>query len=80
MARGMGGQSPSNVSHHLKGVDFPANKQDLIDQARDNGAEDDVLEMIEKMPDDDYENMADVMKAYGVSDRADGTGAGRKQS
>ncbi len=35
MTRGLGGHSPENVSHHLKGIDFPASKQDLMRQARD---------------------------------------------
>ncbi len=68
MARGMGGQSPSNVTHHLKGIDFPAKKTDLVQHAKKNGAESEVLDAIEAMPDQDYENMADVMKAYGQSD------------
>lgn len=65
MARGLGGKSPANISHHLKGIDFPANKQDLIQQAEKNGAKDDILDVIDNMPDNKFENMADVMKAYG---------------
>jgi hypothetical protein len=65
MTRGLGGQSPANVSFHLKGIDFPANRNDLVKQAERNDADKDVLEIIKQMPDDEYENMADVMKAYG---------------
>jgi hypothetical protein len=69
MTRGLGGHSPANVSHFLKGIDFPANKDDLTRQAKRNGAEPAVLEVIEAMPDDDtFEDMADVMKAYGEAD------------
>lgn len=68
MARGMGGHSPSNVTHHLKGIDFPAKKSDLVQHAKKNGAESEVLDAIEAMPEQDYENMADVMKAYGQSE------------
>lgn len=39
-------------------------------QARKNGAEPAVLEVIEAMPDMDFETMADVMKAYGEADNA----------
>lgn len=60
------------MTHHLKGVDFPAHKQDLMRQAKHNRADDDVLEVIQSMPDVDFENMADVMKAYGEADRAAG--------
>ncbi|MBV8522161.1 MAG: DUF2795 domain-containing protein [Acetobacteraceae bacterium] len=34
MTRGLGGQSPANVTHHLNGIDFPAKKQDLIKHAK----------------------------------------------
>ncbi len=56
------------MSHHLKGVAFPAHKRDLVRQARDNGADNDVLEVIEAMPEAEFESMADVMKAYGDAD------------
>ncbi len=65
MARGVGGHSPANITHHLKGIDFPARRQDLERHAKKNGAGDDVLELIRAMPDQEYKNMADVMKGYG---------------
>jgi hypothetical protein len=70
MTRGLGGHSPANVSHHLTGIGFPARKQDLMRQARNNGAERAVMEVIEAMPDADYQDMADVMKGYGEADNA----------
>jgi hypothetical protein len=70
MTRGLGGHSPANVSHHLRGIGFPARKQDLMRQARDNGADRAVMEVIEAMPDADYQDMADVMKGYGEADNA----------
>ncbi|MGE0699684.1 MAG: DUF2795 domain-containing protein [Hyphomicrobiaceae bacterium] len=66
------GHSPANVAHHLKGIAFPASKRDLMNQARENGADGDVLEVIESISDADYVDMADVMKAYGETDRAVG--------
>ena len=30
MTRGLGGHSPANVSHHLKGIDFPATKPNFL--------------------------------------------------
>ncbi|WP_349616339.1 DUF2795 domain-containing protein [Azotobacter salinestris] len=65
MTRGMGGHSPSNISHHLKGIDFPAQKNDLLKQAEQNGADEEVLDTLKRMPDERYESMADVMKGYG---------------
>lgn len=75
MTRGLGGHSSVNVTHHLKGVHFPASKDDLLERARDNGAGQDVLEVLESFPEDEeFETLADVMKAYGESDQAPQTG------
>ncbi|HTH16114.1 MAG TPA: DUF2795 domain-containing protein [Magnetospirillum sp.] len=65
MAQGMGGHSPSNILHHLKGVDFPADKQDLIQQAQKNNAEGDIIDIIKQLPDGQYQSMADVLKGVG---------------
>lgn len=70
MTRGVGGQSPANVTHNLRGIDFPAKKADLVQHAKQNGAEPDVLDAIQAMPDRSYETMADVMQAYGEAEPA----------
>lgn len=67
MAQGGGGQSPVNVTHFLKGIDFPAKRSDLLRHAKQNHAEQDVLHEIENMPEQEYGNMADVMKGFGQS-------------
>lgn len=64
-SRGVGGRSAANIAHYLKGIDFPASKDDLITHAKENDAEDVVIEELGKMPDHEYTNMADVMKGYG---------------
>lgn len=65
MARGVGGHSPSNVAQYLKGIDFPAHLQDMIQQAQKNHADKEVIEELKNMPDQEYGSMADVMKGYG---------------
>jgi hypothetical protein len=65
MTRGAGGYSPANITHHLKGIDFPARKQDLVTHARQNQADEAVLKLLEALPEQEYRSMADVMKAYG---------------
>lgn len=65
MTQGMGGHSPSNILHHLKGVDFPADKNSLLEQAQKNNAEGDILDILRQMPDSRYESMADVLKGVG---------------
>ncbi|MBD0273306.1 MAG: DUF2795 domain-containing protein [Acetobacteraceae bacterium] len=64
MARGPAGQSPIDVTHHLKGIQFPAQKRDLAEQAKKNGAPSEIMEAIEAMPEETYGSVADVMKGF----------------
>ncbi|MFP4072185.1 MAG: DUF2795 domain-containing protein [Desulfovibrionales bacterium] len=65
MPRGKKTHSPADIAGSLKGIDFPAGKQDLIEQARHNHADQEVIDELERFPDQEYGNMADVMKGYG---------------
>jgi Protein of unknown function (DUF2795) len=65
MARDQQDQSPANVQRYLKGVDYPASKDDLIAAARDNGAPEQVMDLLQRLPGDQFEGPAGVMKAYG---------------
>ncbi len=67
MAQGDSDNSPINVTHVLKGIDFPASRDDLLAHARKNHADKHVLEEIGNMPEQDYTTMADVMKGFGQS-------------
>lgn len=64
-SRGVGGESPSNVQKYLKGVDYPARKQDLMEQAKKNGAPQEVMQVIQQFPNQEFGGPQDVMKAYG---------------
>ena len=75
MTRGLGRYSYVNVTRHLEGMHFPASKEDVLLRARDNGAGQDVLEVLESFPEDEeFETLADVIKAYGESDQVPQTG------
>jgi hypothetical protein len=57
--------SAADVTHALKGIDFPCDKRTVVEYARKNNADQPSLESLEKLPDQQFENMADVMKAFG---------------
>jgi len=61
MARGRGEVSPSNIAHYLKGIDFPATKQDMIDYADDNNAPEEIIDIIDNLPDIEFHSMTEVM-------------------
>ncbi len=67
MARGVGGHGPANVMDHLKGIEFPASKNDLVERARETEGPDteDVVNALEKLPDRRYNSPADVMHEIG---------------
>ena len=56
--------NPANVATYLKGIDYPAKKDDLVQYAKKNGAESEVID-VNRMPEQEYGNIADVMKGYG---------------
>ncbi len=65
MSHGVGGESSANVQKYLKGVDYPAKKQELVDQAKKNGAPQEVVQVIQQFPNKEFAGPQDVMKAYG---------------
>ncbi|ACH38690.1 protein of unknown function DUF2795 [Citrifermentans bemidjiense Bem] len=67
------GHSPANVTKNLKGIDFPADKKDLVKHAQHMKAEKVVIDEIQKMEDREYGNMADVMKAFGGKGSEEGS-------
>ena len=42
--------NPANVATYLKGIDYPAKKDDLVQHAKKNGAESEVIDVINRMP------------------------------
>ena len=70
MARGVGGIGPANIMKHLKGVHFPVSKNGLVELAEGKkGSEfpdtDQVIAVIKKLPDQEYQSVAEIMKAIG---------------
>ncbi len=57
--------SPAQVEKFIKGIKFPASKQQLIEQAEGNNANDDVLNILENVPDKQFNSPVDISKAIG---------------
>lgn len=51
------------MQQHLTGMSFPASKQDLMNRAMQQGASNDEMEMIKKMPMENFNSMDDVKNA-----------------
>jgi hypothetical protein len=57
--------SPAQVEKSIKGIRFPASKQDLVQQAESNNANEDVLNILENVPDKQFNSPVDISKAIG---------------
>jgi hypothetical protein len=55
--------NPIDLQRHLKGVDYPARRDDLVAKARDAGAGEDIVRALESIPDREYEDPAQVSEA-----------------
>jgi hypothetical protein len=60
----MAGATPIDVQSHLKGVNYPATKAELIQTAEENGAPADVIQVLEDLPDQDFGGPEEVSEAF----------------
>jgi hypothetical protein len=57
--------NPIQVQKFLSGVDYPASKDEVISSAQAQGADEDVLETLQQLPDGNFQTPADVSEAIG---------------
>ncbi len=57
--------SPAKVEKYIKGIKFPASKQQLLKQAESNNADEDVLNILENVPDKGFNSPIDISIAIG---------------
>ena len=55
--------NPIEVQKHLKGMSYPASKDDLVSTAQENGADENLLEQLRNMGREDFSGPDDVMEA-----------------
>jgi hypothetical protein len=65
MSRPKGGAA-ANVAHYLKGIDFPAGKQAVVNHAKRKKAPKAVLHQLETLPKRQFDNMAKLM--HGINE------------
>ncbi|MBE9179239.1 DUF2795 domain-containing protein [Oculatella sp. LEGE 06141] len=58
--------NPIQIQKFLKGISYPASKEDVVSHAKEQGADKEVLNTLQQMPDDEFETSADVSKAIGA--------------
>jgi hypothetical protein len=59
--------NPIDVQKHLKGVSYPASRDDLVSAAESNGAPDEIVSRLRGLDRDRFDGPNEVMKALGGS-------------
>ena len=54
--------NPTQIQKFLGGMDYPADRQTILDKARENDAPDDVMQTLEGLPEREYEGPNGVIK------------------
>lgn len=57
--------SAAKLASYMKGIRFPCDKNEIIDKAEQNGAPDNVLEILRDLPEKQYSTAVDVEKEFG---------------
>ena len=57
--------NPIEVQTHLKGIDYPASKDEVIATAESNDAPQEIIEALQQMDGTQFEGPDDVMGALG---------------
>ena len=61
----MAEMNPIEVQKHLKGMNYPASKEDVVERARENGADDGLIQALESIGWNEFHGPDDVMEALG---------------
>uniref|UniRef100_UPI00403C64C6 DUF2795 domain-containing protein n=1 Tax=Mycobacterium hainanense TaxID=3289775 RepID=UPI00403C64C6 len=69
--------TPNQLRRCLSDVDFPANKQDLLDAADRNGCDDDTVRALRGIPPETYNNAAQVAASVTIADDRDVENGGK---
>jgi hypothetical protein len=59
--------NPIEMQKYLKGVDYPASKDDLVSKAQDNGAPSEIVDQLKGMGKDSFDGPNAVVEAVSKS-------------
>jgi hypothetical protein len=57
--------NPVQVQKYLKGVDYPASKQEIVQTAKQQGADANVQATLARLPDKEFNSPNDISEAIG---------------
>jgi len=57
--------NPIQVQKHLKGMGYPATREDVIRKAQESGADERILAALKKLPETQFNSPNDISQALG---------------
>lgn len=57
--------SAAQLQVYLKGMSYPANKQQIVDHAKSNNAPDNVMNFLRRLPERQYGRPTDIEQEFG---------------
>ncbi|MBI2868770.1 MAG: DUF2795 domain-containing protein [Chloroflexi bacterium] len=57
--------SAAQIQVYLKGMDYPSGKQGIISKAKENGAPDNVMAFLNRLPEREYRRPNEVEQEFG---------------
>ena len=57
--------NPIQLQKYLKGISYPARQKDIIETARRNKADENIIDTLDQLPDREYKNPAEISKEIG---------------
>ncbi|HYZ34339.1 MAG TPA: DUF2795 domain-containing protein [Crenalkalicoccus sp.] len=68
MSQADGSASPVPIARRLEGLNLPASKQEVVRHLRSKGASAEEITAIERLPDQEFRTVADMLKGIGQVD------------
>ena len=57
--------NPIQLQKHLKGLDYPASKDEIVRTAQEQGADENVRQTLDRLPDREFQTPAEISEAVG---------------
>ncbi len=63
--------NPIQLEKYLKGLNYPAKKDDIVQYAQQHGADENVKSALQQLPDQTFDGPTEISKAIGQIDRGE---------
>ena len=60
--------NPVEIEKSLRGINFPATKEEITKKAKENGAGREILDALNKLSEKEYQKPMDITKEVGMSE------------